>query len=107
MKKVSLRTALKALGCSEISLRWNGGVGARDQSGFFTGGGKHGFVEGQTYYVSYSPTFSCNGKTVMYRTTEHRKDCHGGQNCWDFNRKLNEIGLCMDGKASFKGMRWG
>lgn len=106
MKKVSLRAALKALGCREISLSWNGGVAARDQSGFFTGGGKYGFIEGQTYYVTYSPMFMCNGSTVMYRTAEHRRDYHGGQNKWDFCSRLQEIGLCMDGKPSFRGLRY-
>ena len=106
MRKIGLRGALQKLGCTEIELHWNGGPACRDQSGFFTGGGEHGFVKGQTYYVTYSPDFSYGGEHVMYRTAEHRKDWHGGTNRWNFSSILNEIGYKLDGKINYGKPRW-
>ncbi len=95
MKKIGLKGALQKLGCRDIELHWNGGIASRDQSGYFVGGGKHGFADGQLYYVTYSPMLGYCGKYVMYRTAEHRRDYTGGYNTWDFERKLAELGYEM------------
>lgn len=101
MKKIGLRGALKHLGCRDIKLEWNGGVACRDQSGFFTGGGTHGFADGQTYYITYSPFHHGYWNEVMFRTALDRKDYSGkgGNNQWCFNTILNRIGYELDGKA--------
>ena len=107
MKKIALRGALQKLGCRDIELHWNGGVASRDQSGFFVGGGKNGFAEGQLYYITYHPLErSFAGGNVMYRTAQHRKDWTGGFNQWDFERRLAEIGYEMSMKAVMPKPRW-
>ena len=108
MKMIGLRGALNKLGCTEIELHWSGGRAARDQSGFFVGGGENGFAKGQLYYVMYNPGGGFGGcPAVMYRTAQHRRDWTGGFNQWDFERKLAEIGYAMDGKAWMpKGEMW-
>lgn len=106
-KKIGLRGALQKLGCREIELHWNGGRAARDQSGFFVGGGQNGFENGQLYYVAYSPSPLGGCPSVMYRTAQHRKDWNGGTNRWDFEDRLGRIGYAMDGKAWMpKGEMW-
>lgn len=99
MKKVGLRSALQKLGCTDITLRWNGGPACRDQSGFFVGGGEHGLAKGQLYYVTYSPQSVAGLPCVMHRTAAHRKDWTGGQNQWWLCNELAKIGLAMDGKT--------
>ena len=106
MKKIGLKGALEKLGCREIELHWNGGVASRDQSGFFVFCGANGFADGQLYYVTYSPMFVYGGKSVMYRTAEHRKDWKGGFNQWDFERKLGELGYEMSMKAAMPRGRY-
>lgn len=107
MKKIALKGALEKLGCKVVKLEWNGGVASRDQSGFFIGGGQHGFADGQLYYITYSPMFSYCGMHVMYRTAKDLKDYTGGQNTWNFERALERIGYQLSLKAVMpRSKRW-
>lgn len=104
-KNMSLKNALKNLGCTDITLKWNGGIASRDLSGFFTGGGKV-FEQGQTYYITWSD-FSYCGKHVMYRKAEDRRDFSGkgGFNQWDFEDTLLRMGIKL--KQNVVMPKWG
>lgn len=110
MKKIALRGALQKLGCTDIELHWNGGPACRDQSGFFTGGGEHGFEKGQTYYISYNPQGGMTGlPCVMFRKARDRKDYGGvhSVNQWTFCNILRGIGYEMSLNAvQSRSTRW-
>ena len=97
LKKLNLRNTLKALGCKDIKLRWNGGPECRDLSGNFTGGGGE-FVDGQLYYIVWSD-FSISGRHVMFRLASPDNTCGvRSQNMWGFDEilKRNNIRLSQN-----------
>lgn len=100
MKQISFRAALKLLGVQDISLRKLGGTPV-ETTGFFTGTGlnpapaifsKAPFQCGQTYYVTYQERPLVGLGKVMYRTAKDRKDFTGGNNQWDFEAILANLG---------------
>ncbi len=100
-KYLTLLWALKKLGCRDIELktRWTGY--RPKQTGFFVGGGKNGFADGQLYAIEFEPPIAYGiGFDLAYWTAEDRNDyrgCNTEATNWrkpqrDFLDKLADIG---------------
>ncbi len=88
MKSVSLHTAIKAFGGTDIELH----RGYHYQYGFFVKGGQLYYINSGDDRMRRSDGQLC----VYHRTAEHRKDWHGGANEWDFIPKVNSLGYRVD-----------
>lgn len=90
MKKVSLRTALKALGCKNIKLTKNGSVyGYTCYNAYFAGGGKYGFDDGQCYVAQYFPIVA----KVYEPSVVYYKSNNWKESFTDFNAKLEKLDM--------------
>ncbi len=49
----------------------------------------------QMYNLYYNTIAFCNYKKVMYRKVSSYDDTIGEFNCWDFERKLNDLGYYL------------
>ncbi len=88
MKSVSLRTAIKVFGGTDIELH----RGHHYQYGFFVKGG-------QLYYINSGDDRlrrSDGQLNAYHRTAKHRSDWTGGENLWGFVKEVNDKGCFVD-----------
>ena len=104
MKEIGLRGALQRLSCKVLSLKWDGGITCRNQSGFFMGNGENGFEKDQLYFIRYFPD---NARPVAYHKAKDLKDRDASflDTRYDFESKLVDVGYRLDRKT-FYGRSW-